>query len=170
MVAVRITASVSNLGPAVKRATAPVVARRADKAGRAMVESVQDSVSKYKVRPANRRRNPGSTRITTGWSYKVVGEPTSLPIFVNLIKAGDAVGQQRVDYLNDGTAAHTIRRGQSRTEGGRFGRQPWLRFPQGGAVSGPPWVYAKQVTHPGYGGDHFLEKAKEAGIAAATRR
>lgn len=167
---VRATATVPDLTAVVRRAIAPAVESRSRRMGEAMVQSVQASVAKYKVRPANRRRSPGSTHVTTGWDYKIVGEPTSLPIFVNLVSRGDGAYQQRIKFLNDGTPGHTIRRGQRRAAGGQFGASLWLRFPPGGAVAGPPWAYAKQVTHPGYAGDHFIEEAVQAGIAAARGR
>lgn len=160
-VKVRITAQITNLGPAVKRAVGPIVEKRADQAGRAMIASIDASMGKYRTRPANRRRYPGSTHVNTGWRYKVVGDGSSLPLFVNLTKSGDAASQQRVEYLNDGTPAHVIR---PRNGDG------WLRYPKGRAVSGPPWRYSKEVVHPGYAGDHFLEKAMEAGKAAAAHR
>lgn len=167
---VRATATVPDLTGVIASAIGPAVERRARRMGEAMVESVESSVAKYKVRPANRRRNPGSTRITTGWSYKIVGDPTSTPIFVNLLARGDGAYQQRIKYLNDGTSGHQIKRGQARSASGQFGASLWLRFPKGEAITGPPWNYAKQVQHPGHEGDHFIEEALQAGIAAARGR
>lgn len=158
-VRVRVTAQITNLGPAVKRTVGPIVEKRANKAGAAMIASIDASMGKYRRRPPQRRRYPGSTHVNTGWAFKIVGDGSSLPLYINLTKSGDAVSQERVNYLNDGTPAHTIRR---RDDAG------WLRYPKNRAVNGPPWNFAKQVIHPGYAGDHFLEKAMQAGIDAAA--
>lgn len=165
------TAQFPDLSHAIRKAAGPAIQRRGEKYGDQLVEAVKSEIaaSGLRTRPPGRRRSPGSVHLINGWSSKVVGDPVNYPLLVNLVARGDAAYIANIGYQNDGTPGHRIRRKQSRNSGGQFGRTPWLRFPDGGAVNGPPWVYAKEVQHPGTTGKHFIEAALASVVGGHAR-
>ncbi|MCD6056568.1 MAG: hypothetical protein K0R44_40 [Thermomicrobiales bacterium] len=142
MIRVSTTVSIEDMSKAVRRAGAREIERRANRYGQQMVDQVDAVLQARGVnlnRPANRRRSDGP-RVGGSWDYKVEGDPGSFPIFLTLTSSADP---KVIEYLDKGTTAHQI--SARRRRGGKG----YLRFPEGGAVDGPPWAYAKEVSHPG---------------------
>lgn len=166
-----VTMSIPNMSRAIRQAGAAEIERRANRYGNQMVVQVRRIIAaKYNsARPDSRRRHPTSQRVIEGWGYKVEGDPGSFPILLTLTTEGDGEYQKRVLYLNNGTGTHTIKPRHGKKKGAKKG--PFLRFPEEGDGSqpGPPWAYAKQVTHPGNKGGHFIETAHAAVMGAARR-
>lgn len=162
-VVVTATATFPDLSRAIRKASARQVEERANRYGRQMVETVQELTGRFNRRPASRRRSPGSQHITEGWDYKIAGDPTTYPLFVNLVARGDGAYLQRISYLNDGTPGHAITP--------RRGQKAWLRYPRGsGANQGPPWTYQKGVVHPGTRAAHFIEITRSNVVGGASAR
>jgi hypothetical protein len=159
VIRVSTTVSIEDMSKAVKRAGAREIERRANRYGAQMVEEVVHVLAARGVnlnRPANRRRSSGP-HVSEGWGYKVEGEPGSFPILLTMTSSADP---KVIEYLDQGTGGHTIR-----------ARGAYLRFPDGGAVDGPPWVYAKQVSHPGSTkAKGFIRQAMSNVIGSARAR
>lgn len=166
-----ITAVFPDLSRAIRKAAAPAMERKANDYGEKLVAAVKDQIvaSGLRTRPPGRRRTPGSVHLVNGWSYKVAGDPVDYPLLVNLVARGDGAYLANIGYQNDGTPDHTIRARQTRDTSGRFGRTPWLRFPDGRGINGPPWAYAKEVSHPGTTGKHFIEAASRSVVSGHVR-
>lgn len=146
---VSATVSIEDMSKAVRRAGATEIERRANRYGALMVVEVIHVLEARGInlnRPANRRRSDGA-RLADGWGYKVEGEAGSFPILLTMTSSADP---KVIEYLDQGTGSHKIRGKARRGEGGKFtGGRGYLKFPPDGAVNGPPWVYAKEVNHPG---------------------
>jgi hypothetical protein len=168
--AVTITVQFPDLSRAIRKAAGPAIQRKGEEYGEQLVTAVKSEIvaSGLKTRPANRRRTPGSVHLINGWSYKVAGDPVNYPLLVNLVARGDAAYLANIGYQNDGTPGHTIRGRQARGPGGQFGRTPWLRFPASGDGGRP--AFAKQVSHPGTTGRHFIEAAAASVSSGHARR
>lgn len=142
-----------------------------------MVRAVRERVGElYEVRPFERRRHPGTRRITEAFDYQVTGDADEVVVTLRIL-GGDLV-EKRVWALNNGKAeAIVVPSGRWELKGvTKIGpTTPFQRFQAPdraveGVLSWPGpggrriTVYGP-VRSPARGGDGFMEQARDTAIA-----